>query len=235
MRNYVNLRSCHNQEKQKNNSLHSGGTVCQLSVPIVGKWLFPIGRVFWIEGFGSVTCKEQQGDKKYHSKYGWHGAYLQKALRFHILFCKLFTSSGFQCLQTNIVTFSYWGSFLGWGTQVCDLQRVTAWQKIPKQIWGSTEQVEHQNQSRLCAGCTLHDVVIVACGTQHQVSMYKVQSNQSTKGVYLHVIIIQWWLNYEFTEQLWSIVNLAATFLLNSSFPEDLWLKANDDLPWLPS
>ena len=52
-----------------------------------GVTFFYWGRFFGAEGLGSVTCIEQQGDKKYHSKYRGEGTHLLEALRF--LLCKL--------------------------------------------------------------------------------------------------------------------------------------------------
>ena len=98
MRNYVDLRCCHNQEKQKNNSLHSSAAVCQCL--LWGSDFFLLEAFFGAEVFGSVTCIEQQGDKKYQNKYKGEGADLLEALRF--LLCKLVLIYYLQVLDFNV-------------------------------------------------------------------------------------------------------------------------------------
>ena len=67
-----------------------------------GSDFFLLEAFFGAKVFGSVTCIEQQGDKKYHSKYTGEGADLLEALRFPILLCKLVPIYYLQVLDFNV-------------------------------------------------------------------------------------------------------------------------------------
>ena len=67
-----------------------------------GSDFFLLEAFFGANVFGSVTCIEQQGDKKYHSKYKGEGTHLLEALRFPILLCKLVPIYYLQVLDFNV-------------------------------------------------------------------------------------------------------------------------------------